>query len=100
FGKPGRAYAYGFGSDVSSRTWAELILAVGEQQGAWPRRSIRVDETRFRPGNTEIRRLGVDYAAFTAQTGWRPQYSREAGVAATIDYYRAHPDRWKSLRDW
>jgi nucleoside-diphosphate-sugar epimerase len=77
-----------------------LIVRVGQAMGAWPAREIVVDRGRFRPGTSEIQRLGVDYAAFHQATGWQPEYSREEALQATIAYYRDTRDRWFGMQDW
>jgi len=100
FGEPGRTYAYGFGRDVSNKAWAELIVKVGQEMGMWGDKEIIVDPRRYRPGSTELQRLGVDYSTFKRHTGWTPQYSREEGLRETIAYYDAARDRWMGMQDW
>jgi dTDP-glucose 4,6-dehydratase len=99
-GEPGHTYAFGFGEDLSNRRWAETILAVGREMGAWGERELAVDERRFRPGATELRRLGVDFASFRRATGWEPRTPREEGLRATIAWYREMRERWAGMVDW
>ena len=35
-----------------------------------------------------------DYGALEAVTGWKPRISLREGLARTLDYYRAHPERY------
>lgn len=100
YGEPGRTYAYGFGHDISNMDWAKMILQVGQQMGVWGEREIAIDPSRLRPGASEIRRLGVDYSAFHQETGWKPEYSREEALRATIEYYRDTRDHWFGMQDW
>lgn len=100
FGKPGRTYTYGFGQDISNRAWAEMIVAVGQSMGAWGEKTIGVDPARFRPGESEIRRLGGDASRFSRETGWIPRYAREEALRETIAYYRDNRARWFGMQDW
>lgn len=100
FGEPGKTYAYGFGQDISNRNWAHMIVRVGNEMGAWDEREIVIDASRFRPGTTEIQRLGVDYSTFSLDTGWKPEYSREQGIRETIAYYRDARAQWWGMQDW
>jgi dTDP-glucose 4,6-dehydratase len=99
-GEPGRTYAYGFGQDISNHHWAEMILQVGQETEIWGEKEIVIDASRFRPGQTEIQRLGVDYSTFSQHTGWKPQYRREQAIAETIAYYRDARPQWWGMQDW
>ncbi|NOZ26421.1 MAG: NAD-dependent epimerase/dehydratase family protein [Chloroflexi bacterium] len=100
FGEPGRTYAYGFGDDISNKAWAEMILKVGQDIGIWGEKELIIDPSRYRPGTTELRRLGVDYSTFKEHTGWMPEYSREEGLRETILYYHQARSRWLGMQDW
>ncbi len=77
-----------------------MIVRVGREMGAWGERRIVVDPSRYRPGSTELQRLGVDYTRFREHTGWAPEYSREEGLRDTIAYYDQHRDHWLGMLDW
>ena len=39
----------------------------------------------------EIDRQWVDFSRLHELTGWEPQVGLEAGLARTVEWYRAHP---------
>ena len=81
--------------------WAELILRTGVEHGFWPDdRQIVIDETRLRPGVTDVMALRVGYEKLNRETGWEPQVSWEEGVLHTIQWYAQHHDRWIGRVDW
>lgn len=48
---------------------------------------IVVDEARIRPQNSEVFRLWCDNSKIHALTGFRPQYTIDAGLRETIDWF-------------
>jgi dTDP-glucose 4,6-dehydratase len=99
-GKPGHTYSYGFGADISIGDWAKLIIEVGEKEGYWSGVEVKQDENRYRPGKTDLMRLGVDYEKIKRETGWKPIFEREEGIRQTIDYYAKNRDLWWGRIDW
>jgi dTDP-glucose 4,6-dehydratase len=52
------------------------------------------DHVNDRPGHDM--RYAIDSSKLRDELGWRPSYQDfEAGLAATIDWYRANPDWWQ-----
>lgn len=49
-----------------------------------------------RPGHD--RRYAVDSSRLTAKTGWKPGVDFAVGLAATVEWYRSHPEWWKPLK--
>ena len=49
-----------------------------------------------RPGHD--RRYAVDSSKLKAKTGWKPEVEFERGLAATVEWYRAHPEWWRPLK--
>jgi len=49
-----------------------------------------------RPGHD--RRYAIDAAKISAELGWRPRHSFEAGLAATVDWYCDHLDWCDQVR--
>ena len=45
------------------------------------------DDVRLRPQNSEVFRLWGDNRLITALTGWQPEYSIEAGLKETVDWF-------------
>jgi dTDP-glucose 4,6-dehydratase len=99
-GVPGSAYAFGYGSDISSLDWAQLILDVGEEAGMWRAREVVIDRSRYRPGQSEVRLLGVDNTGFEAQTGWTRTWDRRSALKSTIEFYRENLVEWTGQLDW
>ena len=99
-GIPGDVYVYGQGKNISMRDWADLILRTGETAGYWPAREVVSTPERFRPGVTDVLALRVGHEKLTRETGWEPLVSWEEGVARTIAWYAANPERWAGRVDW
>jgi NDP-hexose 4,6-dehydratase len=78
----GRVLNAGTGAEISI---GELAQTIAQLMG----RDIRLqqDQSRFRPDASEVQRLVCDSSALRAATGWRPQWSLEAGLRETIDWF-------------
>jgi dTDP-glucose 4,6-dehydratase len=99
-GQPGNGYVAGYGKDVSMGDWAQMIIDIGQSGRFWDGVKVRSDKTRFRPGSTDLMRLGVDYTNFKRDTGWEPRVSREEGVERTIRWYAENRHLWQGRVDW
>jgi len=100
-GVPGDVYVYGQGKNISMGEWAAKILEIGEAAGHWPAgREVVTDESRFRPGASDVMALRVGYEKLNRETGWEPRVSWEDGIAHTIDWYAAHREKWIGRVDW
>jgi dTDP-glucose 4,6-dehydratase len=99
-GRPGEVYCYGQGENIPIGDWASMILSVGEDRGHWKGRRVVTDPTRFRPGRSDVVALRVGYEKLHQETGWKPRWTWEEGLARTIDWYAANRDRWISRVDW
>ena len=60
-----------------------------------PSARIVCDEQRLRPENSEVNRLLGDASKMRALTGWKPAYTFEQGLAATIEFLRGNMERYK-----
>src|SRR5579885_817709 len=61
-GVAGDVYVYGQGKNISMAEWCELILTVGREHGYWENdRHVVVDESRLRPGVTDVMALRVGF---------------------------------------
>ena len=60
-----------------------------------PEAKIVCDEQRLRPENSEVNRLLGDASKMRALTGWKPAYTFEQGLAATIEFLRGNMERYK-----
>src|SRR3954454_14520329 len=100
-GIPGDVYVYGQGENISMRDWCDLIVKTGEEHGFWgDDRHIVTDESRLRPGATDVMALRVGYEKLNAETGWTPAVSWEEGVLRTIRWYAENRERWLGRVDW
>jgi dTDP-glucose 4,6-dehydratase len=100
-GIPGDVYVYGQGENISMRDWSDLILRLGAEHGFWPDdRRVVTDESRLRPGVTDVMALRVGYEKLHRETGWEPRVSWEEGVLRTIRWYAEHRDKWIGRIDW
>jgi dTDP-glucose 4,6-dehydratase len=100
-GVPGDLYVYGQGQNISMADWCDLILRVGREDGHWgDDRHVVTDESRLRPGVTDVMALRVGYEKLNAETGWEPKVSWEEGVRRTIQWYAENRERWIGRVDW
>lgn len=99
-GTPGEQYVYGYGESISMRAWADLILDVGVETGYWDRPEIVQTEERFRPGDSEVEELRVEYEKFNEMTGWEPRVDWREGIHRSIEWYAGHKSRWFGSVDW
>jgi dTDP-glucose 4,6-dehydratase len=100
-GIPGDLYVYGQGENISMGDWVDLILRVGHEHGFWgDDRRVVIDESRLRPGTTDVMALRVGYEKLHEETGWQPLVSWEEGVLRTIRWYAENRSRWLGRVDW
>jgi dTDP-glucose 4,6-dehydratase len=88
-GAPGEIYNVGGGDEVENITVAERIV---ELTGADRALLRRVDD---RPGHD--RRYSLDTSKLEG-IGWAPQTTFEAGLSATVSWYRDHRDWWEQIK--
>ena len=60
-----------------------------------PEAKIVCDEQRLRPEKSEVNRLLGDSTKIRSITDWKPQYTFEQGLAATIEFLKNNLDRYK-----
>lgn len=101
FGTPGCMYVYGYGETISILDWCMMILRIGEEEGFWGKKTLEAEVVgRDRLGRSEVEELRVDYSRVNQISGWRPQYSWEDGIRATIKWYADNRQRWIQRVDW
>jgi dTDP-glucose 4,6-dehydratase len=78
-----------------------MILRIGRENGFWEDdRRVVTDESRLRPGVTDVMALRVGYEKLQRETGWEPKVSWEEGVLSTIRWYAENRERWVGRVDW
>ena len=88
----GETYLIGADGEKDNRTVVELILELmGQPADAY-------DHVTDRAGHDL--RYAIDSTKLRAELGWQPQYRDfEAGLAATIDWYKANESWWAADKD-
>lgn len=81
--EPGAAYNSGTGEAISIGEMVEMVRAA---TGA--NKPIETDARRMRPEKSEVRALVADAGRLEAATGWRPATTLEAGLDATVEWWR------------
>ena len=99
-GSPGEQYVYGYGENISMREWAETILEIGTENGYWDAPEIVQDESRFRPGDSDVEELLVGYEKLHETTGWEPRVDWREGIRRTIRWYANNRESWYGRVDW
>ncbi len=91
-GAIGETYLIGADGEKDNRTVVELILELmGQPADAY-------DLVTDRPGHDL--RYAIDSRKLRAELGWLPRFDNfEAGLAATIEWYRANEDWWAPQKD-
>ncbi|WP_298992134.1 dTDP-glucose 4,6-dehydratase [uncultured Pseudokineococcus sp.] len=87
-GRLGETYLIGADGELSNKRVVELVLE------AFGRPADDYDHVTDRAGHDL--RYAIDSSKLRDELGWRPRYTTfEDGLAATVDWYRAHEDWWR-----
>lgn len=91
-GKSGETYLIGANGEMNNKQVVELIL---QQMG---KDSSDYEHVLDRPGHDL--RYAIDNSKLVSELGWKPQYTQfEAGLKATIAWYRANESWWKPQKE-
>ncbi|MDF2560607.1 MAG: dTDP-glucose 4,6-dehydratase [Microbacterium sp.] len=91
-GRIGDTYLIGADGEKNNKDVVELILALMGQDAA------AYDHVNDRAGHDL--RYAIDSTKLRDELGWQPAYRDfEAGLAATIDWYRGNEDWWAPAKD-
>jgi len=84
----GNVVNVGSGREISIGDLAELLVKVSGREA-----KVVADDSRVRPGGSEVERLLCDNTRAREWCGWEPQVSLEEGLRRTSDWVRDHLDR-------
>lgn len=87
----GKTFNLGSGKEISIGALAELI---GELIGK--EASVKQEQKRKRPKESEVERLLADNSNAKRELGWQPRVELEQGLAETIDWITKNLDRFRS----
>ncbi|KUH37360.1 MULTISPECIES: dTDP-glucose 4,6-dehydratase [Streptomyces] len=89
-GRPGEVYNVGGGDDLSNRELTERILDLCGADASMIRHvpDRKGHDLRYALSDRKIRE----------ELGYAPRHTLAEGLAATVAWYRDHPDRWKAAR--
>lgn len=79
----GELFNCGPGDDIAIGKLAEDIARLMGVEA-----DIVEDPKRLRPKDSEVMRLVCDATKLRERTGWRPEYTRDEGLAETIEWFR------------
>lgn len=88
-GVPGKVYTIAGGNSERNIDMAKRILDFGAAPGA------EIRHVEDRPGHD--RRYDLDDDVTRRELGWRPRVPLADGLAATVQWYRAHREWWLPL---
>ncbi len=89
-GKPGEIYNIGGGNDKTNLELIHKLLELLDK----PQSLIQF--VTDRPAHD--RRYALDCGKITAELGWKPAYSFEKALSATIDWYLKNESWWRSIK--
>jgi len=91
-GHPGRTYLIGADGERDNRSVLQTILRLMDRD------PDDFDHVTDRPGHDL--RYAIDPSALRDELGWEPEHTDfEAGLRATIDWYRANESWWGPLKE-
>lgn len=92
YGEPGEVYNIGADNERSILDNADLVM---DELDAPPGLLQFVESEKIRPGHDV--RYCVDSSKLK-ELGWTPQVPGEAGLRATVRWYRDHEDWWREMK--
>lgn len=90
-GRAGEIYNIGGGTELTNLELTRRLL-----------RAMHAEDDMVQPvadRKGHDRRYSVDIGKISAELGYAPQVDFESGLAQTIEWYRAHEDWWRPLKE-
>lgn len=89
-GKSGRIYNIGGNNERTNLRIVKTVLAeLGKPE-------TLIKHVKDRPGHD--RRYAIDAARITGELGWKPEYTFETGLQATVKWYRENRQWWQNVK--
>lgn len=89
-GKSGRIYNIGGNNERTNLRIVKTVLAeLGKPE-------TLIKYVKDRPGHD--RRYAIDAARITGELGWKPEYTFETGLQATVKWYRENRQWWQNVK--
>lgn len=89
-GQPGEIYNIGSGNEKTNlELIRKLLELLDKPQGL-------IQFVTDRPAHD--RRYALDYAKITTELGWKPAFSFEKALSATVDWYLKNESWWRSIK--
>ena len=85
-GQPGEVYNIGGGTELSTIELTRMLLSACDAD------KDAVTYIPDRPANDV--RYAMNWDKIATELGYQPQQDNEDGLLRTVEWYRAHPDRW------
>ncbi|MBI2327936.1 dTDP-glucose 4,6-dehydratase [Candidatus Curtissbacteria bacterium] len=89
-GQVGETYCIGIDSDIENIEVIKKILKILNKPESM------IEYVKDRPGHD--RRYAIDSTKIKKELGWKPQYSFDEALVATVDWYRGHRSWWQKLK--
>lgn len=86
----GRIFNVGYGEPVTFKEYAEALVRIAGR-GSWKFAPFTAERAAQEPGD-----FCSDISRLREATGWSPRTSLEEGIRRTVEFYRAHKDRYWS----
>ena len=84
-------YNIGGNNEITNRCITETILRLMNKD--W---DASVTYVKDRPGHD--RRYAIDAGKMKRELGWSPKWTFDAGIAATIEWYRNNESWWRAIK--
>ena len=95
-GEASRTYCVGGNAEQTNLNVVHLLCDILDERIEKPdsHREL-ITFVKDRPGHD--RRYAIDASRISAELGWRPDQTFQAGLKQTVDWYLAHEDWWRPL---